>query len=180
MSMTASVTELRYQDPERNSNKFYRLYLLWDEEERTYRLLCNWGRWGSRGQFKVEQFGDYGAASLAGIGKRREKESKGYRLVREERLDVVPEDLLNEACVTVSDNARSQDRRRLELDPHAKFASDADQLIRMVTGPTDLATDVFVLRASLEDQLSELRKRLTESEGRMEFISNALTARVLA
>lgn len=182
MTMQADVREVRCTTG--NHFKFYRAYVMYDDDAGEYRTLFNWGKIGANGQYQA-----HGAAtrSAAEFLARKKLESKlsgrgssQYVHHSERHLDVVPEDLLEHAIVARDDNARSQQAERIKVDAHARFAADADTLIRLVSGPAGLTGEVVALRSSLQEQLDELRSRLTESEGQMELINDVVAMKASA
>lgn len=174
MSMQADVREARCQQG--TSNKFYRAYVMYDEENGQYRVLFNYGRIGANGAFQAQNASSRDDAERAATAKLNSKVNKAYSWYPpgERHLDVVPEDLLEKAVVDRSDNDRSRQAERVKVDVHARFASDADTLIRMVSGPGGLTGEAVILRGSLQDQFDDLRKRLIEAEGQMELINDVI------
>lgn len=176
MSYTARMTELRYIDSnfgQRGSNKYYRVYVLegQDEHDGDNRVVFQWGRWGSKGQTKVERTEFPETAAQLAAEKLEAKTKKGYDVSRSmQRFDVVPPDILELAAVDA--NVRSQAEKRLEVDSFARFAADSDKLIRLLTGPTELSAEAVVLHSTLSEQLDALRRSLTDAEGRMELIED--------
>lgn len=176
MSYSAIVTEVRYEDPAINSRKFYRAYVMSDDDDIDHRVLFQWGRQGARGQFKVVTAPSRQSAINAANGKIHDKEHKGYgdRSVRE--LRVVPEDLLAEAGV--NENARRQAGAKIAADPFLTLEADTDRLIRLVTGPAQVQAEAITLKRDLDTQLHALRQRLTQAEGSLELAADVLSMKL--
>jgi predicted DNA-binding WGR domain protein len=180
MSWQARVREVRYSAG--NSHKFYRTYVMWNDTGEA-RLLYNWGRIGANGQFKAEPLAIGGSLQVAqnlANQKLSEKMGKGYLHEKDWSLPVVSEELLAKASVTVTANERSQAEERLKVDVFGRFAADADKVIRIVTGPSALTAEAVTLRSGLQEQLAELRRRLTEAEGQMELIDDVVAMKASA
>lgn len=175
------VWELRYQSG--NSNKFYRVYVVYlDDGDADYAyLVCNWGRWGARGQFKVTAH--TGSAMNEAYDKLDQKRSKGYELLRDSKLPVVPDDIVaevtkSEGYIPTSVPAAKSERVDLmteAVNVYDQFAADADRLIRMVTSAPDLTSEAVVLRSTLTEQLDYLRQRLQASEGQLDLVNDVIT-----
>lgn len=69
---------LTRRDPEKNLSRFYRMLIVPDLFGH-WVLLREWGRIGSGGQVKAEQFGNAGEALLALQKLTRAKMKRGYR-----------------------------------------------------------------------------------------------------
>lgn len=176
MTYTATMTEVTYQDPSANSNKFYRAYVLHDEDSGDARVLFNWGRIGAHGQFKVLVQPEIGSATTTAAGKIYDKQRKGYSDARTRELRVVPDDLLREAGV--NESARAASAAALSKDPFAKMEADTDRLIRLVTGPAEVRAEAITLKGDLDAQLEALRNRLTQAEGSLELATDVLSMKL--
>lgn len=176
MTYTAQMTEVQYQDPAANSNKFYRAYVLHDEDTDDSRVLFNWGRIGANGQFKVLVQPSLQSAQSAADGKISDKVRNGYRDSAERTLRVVPDDLL--AAAGVNENARSQAEVALSRDPFARIEADTDRLIRLVTGPAEVQAEAITLRHTLDEQMLALKARLTQAEGSLELVDDVLAMKL--
>lgn len=178
MTFSARVQEVQCKTG--NHYKFYRAYTLSDPLNNDFRVVFNYGKIGSNGQWTPSQkFSTLATAMLTASNKIESKRRGGGSSVYEteipdRELSVVPEDVLEKSGIFVDENARSQQKARLEVDAHARFAADADSLIRLITGPTELTGEVYAARSSLQDQLDELRNRLLASEGQMELINDVV------
>lgn len=172
MSHIAYVTEVRYDDNYANSHKFYRTYALQDEETGDYRLLLNWGRIGSTGQFKLVVY-PYPCQSAA-REKIAEKTRKGYVCVREEsKLSIVPEDILLAAGINVRSVPKEDGK-----DSFAAVIADVDTAIRLASGPTDDQVQAVVMCRSLTDRLNLLHEEFTDAQSRLEMAQMLVTHRV--
>lgn len=172
---SGNVCELRFQAG--TSNKFYRIYQVSNGE---HYLVLNWGRWGAGGQFKVERYDSSDALSAAAWKKRNDKANKGYAMLRDQPLPVVPQDILD--CIE-QDQGKPMAPSPTTATPVAvsvfdHFAADTDRLIRMLTGSPDVAPEAVVMRSNLTDQLAELRRRLQESEGQLELINDVISIKI--
>lgn len=178
MSFSARVTEVQCKTG--NHYKFYRAYVLEDALNGDFRVVFNYGKIDGNGQWTPSQRFSTGVeAEMAAKKKLDSKRNGGGSSVYEtevapRELDVVPEDVLEKSGIFIDENARRQQKERIAVDAHARFASDADTLIRLVSGPTGLTGEVVQLRSSLQDQLDELARRLTESQGQMEIINEVV------
>lgn len=185
MSVHAELVELRYTESTTNSNKFYRVYFISDDEAKggrgDYRVLFQWGRWGSKGQGKVETYANRDRMVEAGERKLGEKRLKGgYITVRDEKLSIVPDDVLQAAFDTVDANVRSQQQAQVQVDDFGRFSAGADKLIRVLTGPSELTGEAVVMHSTLKDQLAKLRARLQQAEGSLELIEDVLAMKASA
>jgi predicted DNA-binding WGR domain protein len=176
MTYTAQFTELQYRDPAANSNKYYRAYLLADEEAGEWRVLFNWGRNGAHGQFSNLVCPTYSSAAAAVSGKLNDKVKKGYRESGERTMSAVPDDLLELAGVSV--NARSKAADKISADPFARVEVDTDRLIRLVTGPAQVQAEAITLKHGLDAQMAELRRRLLQAEGSLELASDVMSMKL--
>lgn len=176
MTYTATVTEVQYRDSLANSDKFYRAYVMHDEDSGDSRVLFNWGRNGAKGQFQSMGAPTIESARQASRGKLDSKMAKGYAFSSTRDLAVVPDDLLQLAGV--SDNARSQAQQRLSVDPFARLGADTDRLIRMVTGPLDIQTEAITLKRDLDEQLAALKVSLMQAEGSLELAGDVLSMKL--
>lgn len=176
MTYSAKFEEVQYKDPTRNSNKFYRCYVLHDEDTDDSRVLYQWGRIGATGQFQVHVAPSLESAEAAAKGKLHDKVRKGYEPYTERELRVVPDDLL--AHAGVGENARSQAAAVLSKDPFARLSADTDRLIRLVTGPVEVQAEAITLRRDLDGQLSALRASLTQAEGSLELVDDLLSMKL--
>lgn len=176
MTYSATVTTVNYRDTNANSNKFYRAYFLHDPEADDFRVLFNWGRQGAKGQFQVRTCYSREDAIEVAEGKLYDKERKGYgdRTTRE--LSVVPDDLL--AAAGVNESARTAAAAALSKDPFARIEADTDRLIRLVTGPAEVASEAITLKGDLDAQLAELRTRLLQAEGSLELATDVLSMKL--
>lgn len=174
MTYQAEVTEIQYQDPARNSSKFYRAYRLWDDDTNDHRVLFQWGRIGSRGQNQVNLCTSEGMADSMIMGKLSDKEAKGYHFVYNKVLPGVPEDLLHLAGVSTDANGRSQRPQ----DPMKVLLLDIDTCRRLAMGDSEQVTEAIVLRKSITEQLSDLRHSVEEAEGQTEVLDMVLAAKV--
>lgn len=176
MTYSATMTEVQYRDPVANSSKFYRAYVLHDPDTDDARVLFNWGRIGAKGQFQVLSQPDSHAAHMTANGKISDKVRKGYGGLTRRELRVVPDDLL--AAAGVNEAARAQAVSALSKDPFASLEAGTDRLIRLVTGPADVQSEAITLKASLDDQLTALRARLTQAEGSLELATDVLAMKM--
>lgn len=176
MTYTAEVTEVQYQDSRANSDKFYRAYVLHDADSGDARVLFNWGRNGAKGQFQVTTTPTVQSARQAARSKLDDKRKKGYEDSSRRELRIVPEDLL--AHAGVNENARSQAVAALSKDPFASMEAGTDRLIRLVTGPREVATEAITLKRDLDEQLKALRDRLTQAEGSLELAADVLSMKL--
>lgn len=176
MTYSATMTEVSYEDTLANSHKFYRAYVLHDEESGDVRVLFNWGRIGAKGQFKSVVQPGLEAAWRTADGKISDKVRNGYRDTAARELRIVPDDLLREAGI--SDNARSQAAAALSRDPFARLGADTDRLIRMVTGPLEVQTEAITLKRDLDEQLTALKVSLMQAEGSLELAGDVLSMKL--
>jgi predicted DNA-binding WGR domain protein len=176
MTYSATVTEVTYRDSLANSNKFYRAYVISDEDGNDARVLFNWGRIGATGQFKVQTCATADQADTMASGKIYDKQRKGYGDPSTRYLKVTPDDLLQHAGV--NEGARSQSRAALSKDPFAALDAGTDRLIRLVTGPAEVQHEAITLKATLDDQLAALRIRLTQAEGSLELATDVLSMKL--
>lgn len=176
MSYSATMEEVQYSDPRANSNKFYRAYVITNEDGSDCRVLFNWGRIGAKGQFQVQVAHSPEGARSAAAGKIYDKTRKGYEPFTTRELRVVPDDLLEHAGV--NENARSQAAAALSKDPFAKVEADTDRLIRLVTGPSEVQAEAITLRKGLDEQLSALKARLTQAEGSLELVDDVMAMKL--
>lgn len=176
MSYTATMTEVQYHDSLANSRKFYRAYVMHDEDTDDSRVLFQWGRIGAKGQFQVLVCPSLASAHSSADGKLHDKKAKGYEPYTERTLKIVPDDLLEHAGVSV--NARLQAAAALSADPFARLSADTDRLIRLVTGPTEVQAEAITLRRTLDEQLSALRDSLTSAEGSLELVDDVLAMKL--
>jgi predicted DNA-binding WGR domain protein len=174
MTYSATVTEVTYTDTLANSNKFYRAYVIVDEDGTDQRVLFNWGRIGATGQFKVQVA--HGDAHAMASGKIYDKQRKGYGDLKTRELRVVPDDLLQHAGI--NESARAASAAALSKDPFASLEAGTDRLIRLVTGPTEVQGEAITLKATLDDQLSALRTRLIQAEGSLELATDVLAMKM--
>lgn len=178
MTFSARVDEVQCQTG--NHYKFYRAYILSDPMNDDYRTVFNYGKIGSTGQWTPAQKFDTLAGAITAANKKLDSKRNGggssvYETdVSTREMSVVPEDILERSGIFQSDNDRSRDKQRLEVDSHARFASEADSLIRLITGPTGLTGEVYAARTSLQSQLDELKDLLLKSEGQMEIINDVI------
>ncbi len=169
----AHVIEARYDDDYSNSHKFYRAYALSNEEENDYRVLFNWGRVGTNGQFQVQVATSGYDAKCRAESKIEDKERKGYAITRNDSLEVVPNDLLERAGVNVRSEATA--RTVSEFDT---FTSEVDTAIRYATGDTSSQVKAVVMARDLESKLTALRVKVMEAESRMETVQMLLSVRL--
>lgn len=174
MTYQAEVTEIQYQDPARNSSKFYRAYHLWDDDTNDHRVLFQWGRIGSRGQNQVNVCCSEGMATSMITGKMHDKMAKGYEHAYARELPAVPEDLLHLAGVSTDANGRSQRPQ----DPMKVLLLDIDTCRRLSMGDAEQVTEAVVMRKSITEQLSDLRRSVEEAEGQAEILDALLMAKV--
>jgi predicted DNA-binding WGR domain protein len=174
MTYQAEVTEVQYQDPNRNANKYYRCYHIWDEETLDHRVLFQWGRLGSKGQCQVNVVEGEGQAATMISGKLRDKTDKGYRVVYDKELPGVSVDLLNLAGVSDAANGRSQRPQ----DPMKVLLIDIDTCRRLSMGDNSDVTQAVVMRRSLTDQLDALRRSVEEADGQIEIVDMLLGAKL--
>lgn len=168
---TGHVWELRFQAG--TSNKFYRVYTV---SNGGHYAVYNWGRWGSRGQFKVEQHSGQHAVNNSALDKLDAKRAKGYELLRQSDLPVVPQDILDviEQATNVRPSTPVPTPETAAVSVFDQFAADTDRLIRMVTSSPDLTPDAVVLRSGLIEQLDTLRARLGQAEGQLELVNDVV------
>lgn len=174
MTYEAHVTEVQYSDPNRNSNKFYRAYHLWDEETLDHRVLFQWGRIGSKGQSQVHVCtAEYQAQSMVD-GKIQDKENKGYQETYSKKLPGVSTDLLALAGISQAANGRSQ----VVTEPIKVLLIDIDTCRRLAMGDSEDVTKAVVMRHSLNDQLTALRNSVEEAAGQVEIVDIVLGAKL--
>lgn len=174
MTYQAQVQEVQFQDPGHNSNKFYRAYVLWDDDTNDHRVLFQWGRIGSKGQSQVHVCTSKGMAEGMAEGKIYDKRRKGYELNYKRELPAVPPDLLHLAGVSADANGRSQ----RPTDPITVLLMDIDTARRLAMGDSDDVTKAVVMRSSLNDQLTALRASVSEAEGQVEVVDMLLGAKL--
>lgn len=176
MSYTAYVQQVDYRDPMANSNKFYRAYVMQNDDGTDFRVLFNWGRQGAKGQFQVLTVPSEHGAQNAADGKINDKIRKGYGDLTRRELRVVPDDLLQQAGV--NEAARAASASALSKDPFASLEAGTDRLIRLVTGPAEVQGEAITLKATLDDQLAALRTRLMQAEGSLELATDVLSMKL--
>lgn len=176
MTYTATVSEVQYRDVLANSDKFYRTYVMHDEDSGDVRVLYNWGRNGAKGQYQSVGVPTLESGRRAARGKLDSKLAKGYEPSSTRELSVVPDDLLELAGVSA--NARSQAQQRLSVDPFARLGADTDRLIRMVTGPAAIQSEAITLKRDLDDQLAALKVSLMQAEGSLELAGDVLSMKL--
>ena len=176
MTNSCDWVELHYQDTLANSDKYYRAYI-W-EDAFNWHVVFNWGRKGSKGQFKSELFADMSSALNAFEAKVLDKRDKGgYFHVGNGTLPQVPEAVLQAAGASgvraLADNDRSQ------VD--AAFDSinmDLDLARRKAMGDTFQQAEAFTLRATLKDQLAQLKQHVDSIEGNLEILDVIIVGKV--
>lgn len=174
MTYEANVTEVQYSDPNRNSNKFYRAYRIWDDETMDQRVVFQWGRIGSKGQSQVHVCtAEYQATQMI-EGKISDKERNGYRETYSKTLPGVSNDLLALAGISAAANGRSQ----APVEPIKVLLIDIDTCRRLAMGDFQDVTKAVVMRRSLADQLAALRASVTDAEGQVEVVDMVLGAKL--
>lgn len=165
MTYKARGAELRFEHG--TSYKFYRVYEIWDDDARDYRVLFQWGRIGTTGQSKVEITGEHSMTALA-YDKRGEKLKKGYEQRWHREYDVVPPDVLKLAGV----NERSQQQAQAQVDtnPFVKATVTLDAAMRLATGTPAQQAEAAVMAKGLHDTLDTLRTEIAQLEGGVEIV----------
>lgn len=176
MSYQAHVTEVHYTDAARNSDKYYRAYRLWTDEEQgaDHRVVFNWGRRGAKGQSSVQVFPNARLAELAVLKKLSEKTAKGYREVYDKELPGVDHDVLMMAGV----NDFGHRANVVSENPFVRVSVEADTIRRLAMGDSDDVVQAITKRAGLLAQLDELRTSVLRAEGEVEIVDMILGAKV--
>jgi predicted DNA-binding WGR domain protein len=173
LSFTAERTLLRYIDIDidRSSDKFYVVYVIHrDGDEHNHRVLYNWGRSGTNGQWKLEVYANFADAEVAARRKIMDKRAKGYKVVIDaQNMPVVPYDILIHAGW--SPNGRSE--VELTEDPAREISLAAEGVIRMLTTGCEIP-DAVIATKSLHDQLDALRIKVLQAEGQIEVVDMLL------
>jgi predicted DNA-binding WGR domain protein len=166
MTYSGSLVELRFNDDYANSHKFYRIYTIADEEKRDYRTLFNWGRIGSKGQFKVTLHRSEREMQLHADEQQRIKELKGYE--RHAIIDKTrwgPELLSHAGVNDATPTPVAEDPMTV-----AAVKIDMERALRLATGPpADQAVAVSVAK-DIHQRLSALREVVTSLEGQVEMV----------
>jgi predicted DNA-binding WGR domain protein len=174
MSYTAEVTEVQYQDRARNSDKFYRVYLLSDDENSDYRVVFQWGRRGARGQSQNSVYPTRSQAEAAAATKMRSKTDKGYVESYHRELPGVSDDVLELAGV----NRFATKTEQPNPDPFVRLTLDVDRCRRLAMGDETEVVEAITVRRTLLDQLAELRTSVSRAEGEVEIVDMLLAAKV--
>jgi predicted DNA-binding WGR domain protein len=171
MSYTATYELLTKRDEDRNSDKFYRSYVLHNSETGDWRVLFNWGRNGTNGQFQVVTASGKTNAVMISMRKIDSKLRAGYTVVSNGEMSAVADDLLDHAGV----NVRSQPPN---IGLAERISIDSDRAIRLLTGPKEVQVEAIALAKSLRVSLDLLRKTVLESEGRVDLVQELLASKV--
>lgn len=177
MSYQAHVTEVHYTDTARNSDKYYRVYRLWDGEEHgdgDHRVVFNWGRRGAKGQSSVQVFPNARSAQLAVLKKLSEKTAKGYREVYDKELPGVDHDVM--AMAGINDFGRRTNV--VSENPFVRISVEVDTIRRLAMGDQDDVVEAITKRSGLLAQLDELRTSVLRAEGEVEIVDMILGAKV--
>jgi len=171
----AQITEVQYQDVNRNSDKFYRCYRLWDDETGDHRVVFQWGRRGAKGQSNVNVTGSERESRLLIARKLDEKLGKGYHHAYANDLPGVPADILHLAGINTDRSVQAASRPQ---DPFVRIAVDVDTCRRLAMGDQSEVTKAVVMRKSLQEQLEALRTSVSNAEGQVEVVDMILSAKV--
>lgn len=174
MSYRTEVVEVQYSDPARNSDKYYRVYLLSDEVGQDFRVVFQWGRRGAKGQHQNAVYANYGQAHKAMCDKLRAKQEKDYVESYSREFDSASDDVLEMAGV----NRFGTRDETPSANPFVRIALDVDTCRRLAMGDDADMTKAIVLRSSLLDQLAELRTSVAAAEGQFEIVDMLLAAKV--
>lgn len=174
MTYTAEVTEVQYTDTARNSDKYYRVYTLLDDEAGDYRTVFQWGRRGSKGQHQNSVYSNAGQAKLAAAHKLNAKTDKGYVESYHKELPGVSADVLEMAGVNLFGKATEAP----SADPFVRISLDVDRARRLAMGDEEEVVQAITLRRGLLDQLAELRTSVSKAEGEVEIVDMLLAAKV--
>lgn len=178
MSYQAHVTEVHYTDEARNSDKYYRVYRLWDQTDEhaqsDHRVVFNWGRRGAKGQSSVQVFPNERMAILAATKKLSEKTAKGYREVYDRDLPGVDHDVLQMAGI----NDFATRTTAVSQNPFIRISVEADSIRRLAMGDAEDVVRAITMRGGLLAQLQELRTSVLRAEGEVEIVDMILGAKV--
>lgn len=174
MTYTAEVTEVQYQDRARNSDKYYRVYVLSDHEAGDYRTVFQWGRRGSLGQHQNSVYANAGQARLAAQTKLNSKTDKGYVETYHRELPGVSDDVLEMAGVNLFGKATEAP----SADPFVRLTLDVDKCRRLAMGDETQVVEAITIRKTLLEQLAELRTSVSRAEGEVEIVDMLLAAKV--
>jgi predicted DNA-binding WGR domain protein len=78
---------LHFYDEAINSDKFYRAFFFADGNRSQWIGVCHWGRYGARGQLKVQYYRTEAQAERMVRAKGQEKVKKGYELLGDGSYD---------------------------------------------------------------------------------------------
>lgn len=160
--------ELHYQDTLANSDKYYRAYIWGDAFN--WHVVFNWGRKGSKGQFKAELFATEQAAEKLYNDKLYDKAYKGgYERVGSGRLPKVPEAVLQAAGASGVRAPVDNDRSQVDVLFDSIYM-ELDNARRKAMGTIEEQAEAFTLRATLKDQLTQLREHVSSVEGNLEIL----------
>lgn len=159
----AHVTELTLD------GKQYAIYALSNTETGESRLVYNWGKRYTVGQWKVD------VAAYNENSKIWEKEAKGYLKVKTREPVRVTDTLLERAGIDPS-HARRTSVQRAQVQTPVEVSHLAKFQAELAKVNTDFATsgvtpEVLVAFTKLRVQLADLKRELTQCEGRMEMLT---------
>lgn len=169
------VQQVSFQ--EGRSDKFYRVYVIANrEDDSDNRVVCQWGRRGSRGSQKVDLFDSLLAAEYAAHRKIDSKVAKGYSegLPGDGRrtLEKLSQDLLDIAGIHVPTSVATPEIDRTAV--FVEFAAEVDRCRRLAFGTPEEQAQAIGVRNSLTDQLNFLRGEVIKAEGQLDFVQDII------
>jgi predicted DNA-binding WGR domain protein len=177
MTYHGTVEQVSYQDPGVNSDKFYRAYLIEDDESTDVRVLFQWGRRGSKGQNQVAVFGNEIEAQAAIDRKLYEKRHKGYSERAgdgKQKIDSFARDLLESAGINAGAKPISVTREQAVANVFLDFSGEVDRVRRLAYGTQEEQAQAFQVRNGLREQLETLRTSVLKADGQLEFVEDVL------
>lgn len=174
MTYSAEVTEVAHVDHAHNHDKYYRVYILSDDDAGDYRVVFQWGRRGSKGQSQNSVYANRGQAQAAARQKLNSKTDKGYVESYHRELPGVSNDILDLAGV----NRFQIEIEKPHADPFVRISLDVDRCRRLAMGDESDVVEAITVRKTLVEQLAELRTSVARAEGEVEIVDMLLAAKV--
>lgn len=173
---TARACELRFVDPETNSNKFYRISVLNNPETGDHRVVYQWGRVGSTGQSSFKMYTSDDVAMRNAEHRYFQKARKGY----EEAApwgQIAPTDfLLSQAGVNLY--AAHQEAEMSDGVSFDEMGTLVGHLLTKAVGAENDTVDVMVEAATMNAKFSQLREQFENMESEVEFVNTAVRSRL--
>jgi len=177
-----STCLLEYRDPASNSDKFYRISILWNDLNNDARVVFQYGRNGTNGQASFKMCGSRIAAEQIANRRFDQKRNKGYIIADLWTPIGVDSSAMRHYLQLAGVNTNGgpvevvQDGEGVTFDEMGTLVQNL--LTKAVQKDQNDTVDVMVEAATVNAKFAQLREQFENIESEVEFVNTAVRSRL--